>query len=70
MLAATWPTTSLSMPLTMTWVGTGTSKVMPSGALTIDRVAEAEGEAQRARALGLGAVADADDLELLARSRR
>ena len=38
---------------------------MPSGALTIDRVAEAEGEAQRVGALRLGAVADADDLEFL-----
>ena len=65
MSAATWPTRSLSMPFTTMRVGAGTSKVMPSGASTIDRVAEAEGEAQRGRALGLGAVADADDLELL-----
>ena len=35
MLAATWPTTSLSMPLTTTCVGTGTSNVMPSGAVTL-----------------------------------
>ena len=34
MSAATWPTFSLSMPLTTTRVGTGTSKVIPSGAST------------------------------------
>ena len=34
MSAATWPTFSLSMPLTLMRVGTGTSKVMPSGAST------------------------------------
>src|SRR5579885_2150994 len=34
MLAATWPTSSLSMPLMMTRVGWGTSKVMPGGAST------------------------------------
>ena len=34
MLAATWPTTSLSIPFTMTCVCAGISKVMPSGAFT------------------------------------
>ena len=34
MLAATWPTTSLSMPVTTTWVAVGTSNAMPSGAVT------------------------------------
>ena len=64
MLAATWPTTSLSMPVTTTWVGAGTSKLMPSGVRDVDRVAEAGFKRQRVRTLGLGAIADADDLEL------
>ena len=35
MSAATWPTFSLSMPLTMIRVAEGTSKVTPSGASTM-----------------------------------
>ena len=66
MSAATWPTTSLSMPVTMTCVGAGHLEGDALGRLHDDRVAEAEGEAELVGALGLGAVADADDLELLA----
>ena len=65
MLAATWPTISLSMPLTLMRVGAGTSKVMPVGGVDDDRVAEAEGQLDLARAPGHGPVADADDLEVL-----
>src|ERR1700676_4840296 len=35
MSAATWPTRSLSIPLTMILVAEGTSKVTPSGAVTL-----------------------------------
>ena len=35
MSAATWPTFSLSIPLTMIRVADGTSKVIPSGAFTL-----------------------------------
>jgi hypothetical protein len=35
MSAATWPTFSLSIPFTVIRVGVGTSKVTPSGALTL-----------------------------------
>jgi hypothetical protein len=34
MSAATWPTDSLSMPVTTMRLGVGTSKLMPSGAVT------------------------------------
>ena len=66
MLAATWPTTSLSMPVTTTWVGVRHLEGDALGRGDDHRVAEAEGQLERVRALGLGAVADADDLELLA----
>ena len=66
MLAATWPTTSLSMPL---HDDPGLDRHLEGdafGRLDDHRVAEPEGQAQRVGALGLGAVADADDLEFLA----
>ena len=65
MLAATWPTSSLSVPRTVMRFGAGTSKLMPSGACDLDGVAEAEREVDGCLARGSGAVADADDLELL-----
>ena len=66
MLAATWPTTSLSMPLTIDSRRHRHLEGDAFGSVDDDRVAEAEGQAQLVRATGLGAVADADDLELLA----
>ena len=65
MLAATWPTSSLSMPVTIDAGRGGHLEGDAVGRLDLDRVAEAERELERARALGGGAVADADDLELL-----
>ena len=70
MSAATWPTFSLSMPLTTMRVGLGDLERDAVGRVDHDGMAEAEGEAQRGRALGLGPVADADDLQLLAEAGR
>ena len=60
--AAISPTCCLEMPRTTTCVGAGTSNVIPSGAFTLDRMAESQlhlqvGAAQRRP------VADALDLE-------
>jgi hypothetical protein len=63
MFAATSPTCCLSMPSTELG-GALDVKEMPSGALTVDRVAVAERELQVA-ALGHHPVPDADDLQLL-----
>ena len=63
--AATWPTSSLSIPTTARWVGFSTSKLMPAGGVDLDRVAVAEVQLQLVADLG-GAVADAGDLERLA----
>ena len=65
MLAATSPTSCLSMPWTPSLVGPSTVKVMPSGASNVTGWRVAERELQLGRALGQDAVADADDLELL-----
>ena len=70
MLAATWPTSSLSMPFTTMRVGAGHLEGDAVGRVDRDGVAEAEGEVELGRALGGGAVADADDLELLGELRR
>ncbi len=64
MSAATWPTSCLSIPRTISSVGWGTSNSMPSGASTDDRVRVAERQLEVA-ALELGAVADPLDLEAL-----
>ena len=53
MLAATWPTFSLSMPLTMMRVAEGTSKVTPSGASTLTGWLEAEGQLEGRGPLGV-----------------
>ena len=65
MLAATWPTASLSMPRTMMRFGGRHLEGDAVGGVDRDGVAEAEGEVELAVALGGGAVADADDLQLL-----
>ena len=65
MLAATWPTSSLSMPFTMMRVGRGHLEGDAVGGVDLDRVAEAERQVELVGPCGVGAVADADDLELL-----
>ena len=62
--AAISPTACLELPLTMIWVGAGTSNSMPSGALIGDRMRVADLKLDVA-ALERGAVADALDLESL-----
>ena len=66
MSAATWPTFSLSMPLTTMRVGLGDLEGDALRGVDDDGMAEPEREADGARALGLGPVADAHDLQLLA----
>ena len=66
MLAATWPTSSLSMPWTSMRVGWGTTNSMPSGASTTTGWLKPSERSSFFGALGAGPVADADDVELLA----
>ena len=66
MSAATWPTSSLSMPRTDDARRGRHLEGDAVGGVDLHRVAEAERELDRAVALRRGAVADADDLELLA----
>ena len=65
MLAATWPTISLSIPSTSIWSAPD-DELDARGRLDVDRVAEPELRGRALSALGRGAVADADDLEVLA----